>query len=100
MLSRLVKHSVSSFPRSASTISTSKTLANHYKKLTIFGGFTSLALFDYFVRDAESIGAVIRFGRSLKIAADISFDYNFGLKGLDENSDEYDKVGSLISRKS
>jgi aarF domain-containing kinase len=48
--------------------------------------------FDYFFRDAESIEAAVRFARSLKIAVEISFDYNSGLRGLLEDSEEYDKI--------
>jgi aarF domain-containing kinase len=48
--------------------------------------------FDYFVRDGESIGAAIRFGRSLKIALEISLDYNYGLYGLKPDSDDYNRI--------
>lgn len=49
---------------------------------------------DYFINDGEYNGAVLRFMRSLKIAAQISLDYNIGLYNLDEekNPDEYNKV--------
>lgn len=96
MLSKLLKqsfkHCYRTSYRSITTAGSPKTLLKNYKKLILLGGFTSLACFDYFVRDAEGIGGAIRFGRSLKIAAVISADYNFGLGGLDENSEVYDTV--------
>lgn len=54
-----------------------------------------MACFDYFAKDAEYLGATLRFLRSLKIAAEISIDYNVGLYGLDDESEEYDKVRTI-----
>lgn len=53
-----------------------------------------MTCYDYFAKDAEYLGATLRFMRSLKIAAEISIDYNVGLYGLDEESEEYDKVST------
>lgn len=96
MLSRAVIKSVKIYSKSPrrfiATAVSSKTFANHYKKLTVLGGLTGLACFDYFAKDGETSGAILRFARSLKIAVEISADYNFGLNGLDEDSEEYDKV--------
>jgi hypothetical protein len=103
MLSRLVNQSVrncfKSPHRSIATAVKSRTLANHYKKLTFLGFFGSSVSFDYFVRDSESISAVIRFARSLKIAVEISVDYNVGLRGLNEASEGYEKVRILTFQK-
>lgn len=96
MLSKIAKQSVkhcSRFPqKSFSTAVKPRSFLNHYKKLTVFGGFGLLLSYDYFGRDAETIGGAIRFARSLKVAVEISADYNFRLYGLDENSEEYEKV--------
>lgn len=57
-----------------------------------------MGCYDYFFRDGETIGAVVRFARSFKIALQISIDYNIGLYGLDENSEAYDKVSLNIEQ--
>lgn len=104
MISRIVnltfnnhcRHSI----RSVSTAVTSRSITRNKKSFVFLGGIGSLLCYDYFSRDAESLGAALRFMRSFKIAVQVSFDYNFGLYGLDENSEEYDKVNkSLIDAK-
>lgn len=96
MLSRAVgvsfKKCFNHSSRSASTTVTSRNVKTYKKSLVFFGGLASLACFDYFARDAETLGGVLRFMRSFKIACQISIDYNIGLYGLDENSEQYDKV--------
>lgn len=96
MLSRIanfsVKHCSKVIIRTNTSAVTSRGLRN-YKKSFVFVTFIgSLAFYDYFAQDAEYLGAALRFMRSLKIAAQISVDYNIGLYGLDENSEEYNKV--------
>ena len=104
MLSKLIDLSVRRgcrLPqRSFATAVKQSTLRNHFRKLTVFGAVSGLLSFDYFLRDAESIGAAIRFARSLKIAVTISFDYSLGLRGLDEDSEEYDKRIKEIHQRS
>lgn len=80
--------------RSASTVATTRRIASYKKSLAFFGSFGSIACYDYFLRDGESLGAALRFMRSTRIALEISIDYNIGLYGLDENSEEYDKVNN------
>lgn len=82
------KHSI----RPASTAVTSRSFARNKKSVIFFGTFGSLSLYDYFIRDAESLGAALRFLRSFKVALQVSIDYKVGLYGLDEASEEYDKV--------
>lgn len=43
----------------------------------------------------ELCGGLIRFSRSLKIAATISADYAWNLRGLKENTEEYTEVNYL-----
>jgi hypothetical protein len=99
MLSRIAKLSVKKGlklqSRSVSSNVTKFKPFNYKKSLIFFGSFGSLAAYDYFVRDGESMGAITRFLRSSRIALEISVDYNLGLRGLDENSPEYDKVIKL-----
>lgn len=96
MLRRLIGLNINKFLnsslRSASNVASTRSFTNYKKTLIFFSGFGSIACFDYFARDGESLGAVLRFGRSFKIACQISLDYNVGLYGLDENSEEYDIV--------
>lgn len=96
MLSKIVNSSIrncckATF-RPASTAVTRKSILNYKKSLVLFGGVGSLMCFDYFVNDAEYLGATLRFMRSLKIAAEISVDYNIGLYGLVDDTEEYNKV--------
>ena len=104
MLSKLISKSVKICYRlpqkSFSTAVKQNSLRNNFKKLVVLGVVGGLLSFDYFTRDAESIGAAIRFARSLKIAVAISFDYRLGLRGLDENSEEYDKAIKEIHQRS
>lgn len=104
MLSKLINQSIKRFcmfpQRSFATAVKQGSLRNHFKKLAVGGVFSGLLSFDYFIRDAESIGAAIRFARSLKIAVAISFDYSLGLRGFDENSEEYDKAIKEIHQRS
>lgn len=44
----------------------------------------------------QVIGAIGRFLRSLKIAALISLDYSWNLRGLRENTEEYDRVMEIM----
>lgn len=103
MLSRAVgfgvKKSFNHSSRSASTTVTSGNIAAYKKSLIFFGGLGSLACFDYFARDAESLGGALRFMRSFKIACQISIDYNIGLYNIDENSEQYFKVGNISIRR-
>lgn len=63
-----------------------------YKKSLIFSStLSSLVLYDYFKNEGQTIFAIHRFCRSAKIAVQISMDYNIGLYGLEENSEEYEK---------
>ena len=97
MLSSIANLSVKSITRitsrGVSQNVASRKLTNYKKSLIAGGSFGSLACFDYFGRDGESIQAAVRFLRSLKTGIEISMDYNIGLSGLDENSDNYEKVG-------
>lgn len=52
----------------------------------------SLNEFQYF-------GGATRFLRSMKIAAQISFDYSWNLYGIDEKTEEYKKVCVIFVRK-
>lgn len=100
MISRIVNLTCKTYcknsSRALSTVVTSRSFVNYKKSIIFFGSVGSLSSYDYFFRDAESLGAVIRFSRSLKIALQVSIDYNVGLYGLDENSEEYDKVNNKI----
>lgn len=95
MLSRIVSQSVRKLGHSSlRRVSTQKAakLTDYRKSLVIAGFGSSLLGFDYFLRDGQGIQAFTRFFRSLKMGAEISFDYKVGLWGLDEESEEYDKV--------
>lgn len=104
MLSKIVQQSIRScvrFPqRSFSSAVKARNVPTHYKKLAVFGSFGLLFSFDYFLRDAESIEATIRFARSLKIAVEISFDYTLGLRGLQEDTEDYDRIIKEIHQRS
>lgn len=96
MLSRIailsVKYCSKITIRTNASAVTPRRLRNYKKSLVFSSLLGSLAFYDYFAQDAEYLGAALRFMRSLKIAAQISVDYNIGLYGLDEDSEEYDKV--------
>lgn len=102
MLSKIVNLSVKNYCktplRNASSTVASRQLTSYRKSLVLISGLGSLSCYDYFIRDGETLGAIVRFARSFKIALQISIDYNIGLHGLDEESEEYDKVSlrSLI----
>lgn len=70
----------------------SKIISNHWKSVSAVSFCSSVLLYDYLLNDCEYLGAGIRFMRSLKIAVSMSLDYNVGLYGLSENSEEYNKV--------
>jgi hypothetical protein len=67
-------------------------LRNNKKKTLFFGSIASLLAYDYAARDLEFVGGLSRFLRSIKIAAQISYDYSVSLWGVEEDSDEYNKV--------
>lgn len=96
MLSKLVNSTAKNYSRlslrHASTVVASRRLAGYKKSLIFFGGFGSLTCYDYFFRESETLGAARRFARSFKIAFQVSLDYNIGLRGLVEDTAEYDKV--------
>jgi hypothetical protein len=73
-------------------LKTSRKPANYKKSIIFFGGAGALACYDYFLLDGEFLGAGLRFLRSLKIALQISMDYRLGLRGLEEDSEEYNLV--------
>lgn len=60
--------------------------------LAVIGGGVVYDGFNEF----EHIGGATRFLRSLKIAAQISFDYSWNLYGITNESKEYDKVNSSL----
>lgn len=95
MLSRIalesVRHLSQATSRQTPSVVTRK-LADYRKSLIVAGLGSSLVCFDYFYRDGQSLPAATRFVRSLKVGAEISLDYSFGLWGLEEDSEEYDKV--------
>lgn len=93
MLSRIALQSVRHLSQASSKQKTvTRKLTDYRKSLIVAGIGSSLVCFDYFYRDGQSIPAATRFVRSLKMGAEISLDYSFGLWGLDEESEEYDKV--------
>lgn len=63
---------------------------NKYKKTVIFSSLAgSVFLYDL-MREGQSIFAIHRFFRSATIAVQISMDYNIGLYGLVEDTEEYE----------
>lgn len=102
MLSRIALESVRHLSQAASRQTpnvVTRKLADYRKSLIVAGLGSSLVCFDYFYRDGQSLPAATRFVRSLKVGAEISLDYSFGLWGLEEDSEEYDKVCNINSRK-
>lgn len=62
-----------------------------YRKTIIFSSLAgSLIFYDISMREGQTIFAIHRFFRSAKIAVQISMDYNIGLYGLVEDTEEYD----------
>lgn len=55
---------------------------------------TAAALAHDSLNEFQYSGGATRFLRSLKIAAQISFDYSWNLYGVDEKAEEYEKVSS------
>ncbi|CRK94097.1 CLUMA_CG007620, isoform A [Clunio marinus] len=104
MLSRIVnlsaRNGFNSSIRNMTRKVNSNKLTSYKKSLIFLSSFGSLSCYDYFLRDGESLGAALRFCRSLKIALTISLDYNIGLYGLDENSEQYDKTIKEIHQRS
>jgi len=78
--------------RHQSTSSSSSPYARNYKKLIFASVFGGLTAYDLTIRDGEALGGIERFGRSFKIAFQVSLDYSIGLYGLQEDSKDYDKV--------
>lgn len=66
-------------------------LQKYKKSVIVTSCIGSFALYDYVFREGQTIFAIHRFLRSAKIAIQISMDYNIGLYGLVENSEEYEK---------
>lgn len=95
MLRRVINSSVKSDIRSFSRQLQAKKSSNvigKYKKSFIFSScLGSLMLYDYAFREGQTIFAIHRFFRSAKIAIQISLDYNIGLYGLKEETEEYEK---------
>lgn len=96
MLSRIACLSATSFCkpsiRKTSTAVTTRKVVSYKKSLVFAGVFGSLAGYDFFCRDGESLEAVVRFLRSLKMGAQISLDYSVSLWNMEENSENYEKV--------
>lgn len=62
-----------------------------YRKSFIFSSFAgSVFFYDYLMREGQTIFAIHRFFRSATIAMQISMDYNIGLYGLTEDTEEYE----------
>lgn len=85
--------SVTKYSRRSLSNSSNGIWSNNKKKTLFFGGIASFIVYDYAARDLELVGGFSRFVRSIKIAAQISFDYTYSLWGLeDDESVEYNQV--------
>lgn len=62
-----------------------------YVKGTFFGVTVGAIAYDGF-NEFQVYGGILRFLRTLKIAALISIDYSWHLYGLTDNSDKYEQV--------
>lgn len=99
MLSRIAFQSVRHLSQAPATKVTSRKLKDYRKSLIFAGLSSSLICYDHRFRDGQSIQAATRFLRSIMLGAQISLDYSIGLWGLDEESEEYDKVRNINSLK-
>lgn len=61
---------------------------------TLFGVTVGAIAYDGY-NEFEVYGGISRFLRSLKIAAQISFDYSWNLYGISKNTEAYDEVRFL-----
>lgn len=62
-----------------------------YLNRTLFGVIVGAFTYDGY-NEFEVYGGISRFLRSLKIAALISIDYSWNLRGINEGTDEYNRV--------
>lgn len=86
-LSRRKKNS--NFPKLSTKATTSS--FGRYLNRTLFGVVVGTITYDGY-NEFEVFGGISRFLRSLKIAALISADYMWNLHGINEGTDEYNRV--------
>lgn len=84
-----------SFVRNKSTKSNpTSVMMKRFINRTLFGITVGAIAYDGY-NEFEVYGGVSRFLRSLKIAAQISFDYSWNLYGISEHTENYNKVTFL-----
>lgn len=73
------------------SITNSNISLKRFSKRALFGVFLGASAYDCY-NEFEVYGGLTRFLRSLKIAALISVDYSWNLRGLNEGTKEYEQV--------